>query len=77
MQERTAKILLTGPPGCGKTTAIIQIMENLKSVKAAGFYTKEIRQDNTRKGFGWTRLDGDTTCSASFRSASSGTNLRP
>lgn len=58
MPSKSDKILLTGAPGCGKTTAIIQIMENLKSVKAAGFYTQEIRQDNTRKGFCWTRLDG-------------------
>lgn len=35
-------------------------MENLKDIKAAGFYTQEIREDNTRKGFCWIRLDGAT-----------------
>jgi nucleoside-triphosphatase len=60
MPSKSTKILLTGIPGCGKTTAIIQIMENLKDIKASGFYTQEIRQDNIRKGFCWTRLDGAT-----------------
>jgi len=52
------KILLTGPPGCGKTTAIITITNNLNLEKVAGFYTQEIRENNTRKGFSWKRLDG-------------------
>jgi len=60
MSSKSDKILLTGVPGCGKTTAIIQIVENLKDIKAAGFYTKEIRENNTRKGFSWTCLDGTT-----------------
>lgn len=60
MSSKSNKILLTGVPGCGKTTAIIKIAEKLKGVKAAGFYTQEIREDNTRKGFSWTCLDGDT-----------------
>ncbi len=57
MQSKSAKILLTGLPGCGKTTAIIKIINNLRSDKVAGFYTQEIRQDNIRKGFCWKRLD--------------------
>jgi len=60
MLSKSAKILLTGLPGCGKTTAIMQIIANLDSKKVAGFYTQEIRQNNTRKGFSWTRLDGAT-----------------
>jgi nucleoside-triphosphatase len=58
MQPKSAKILLTGLPGCGKTTAIMKIINNLRSDKVAGFYTQEIRQDNIRKGFCWKRLDG-------------------
>jgi len=49
---------LTGLPGCGKTTAIIKIITNLKGIKAAGFYTQEIRQKGKRKGFRWTTFDG-------------------
>jgi nucleoside-triphosphatase len=60
MSLESAKILLTGLPGCGKTTAVIQIIENIDTKKVAGFYTKEIRENNIRKGFSWTRLDGVT-----------------
>ena len=58
MSSKSAKILLTGLPGCGKTTAVMQIIADLDSKKVAGFYTQEIRQNNVRKGFGWKRLDG-------------------
>ena len=58
MKSKSVKILLTGLPGCGKTTAIIKIIANLDPEKIAGFYTQEIRENNTRKGFSWTRLDG-------------------
>jgi len=60
MSSKSAKILLTGLPGCGKTTAVTRILANLKNVKTAGFYTQEIRQNNRRKGFRWIRLDGAT-----------------
>jgi len=58
MQSKSAKILLTGLPGCGKTTAIMKIIDALDCDKVAGFYTQEIRQNNVRKGFSWKRLDG-------------------
>ena len=58
MPSKSAKILLTGLPGCGKTTAIMKIIAGLGCASVAGFYTEEIREGNTRKGFGWKRLDG-------------------
>ena len=58
MSSKCAKILLTGLPGCGKTTALMQILDALSCKKAAGFYTQEIREAGSRKGFSWTRLDG-------------------
>lgn len=58
MPSKSAKILLTGTPGCGKTTAVIRILEKLKDTEAAGFYTQEIRESKVRKGFKWKRLDG-------------------
>jgi nucleoside-triphosphatase len=58
MPPNPPKILLTGLPGCGKTTVIMQILENLRNIKTAGFYTQEIRENNIRKGFRWTSLDG-------------------
>jgi nucleoside-triphosphatase len=57
---QSAKILLTGLPRCGKTTAVMKIIANLDSGKIAGFYTKEIRIGGVRKGFSWNRLDGTT-----------------
>ena len=58
MSSKSAKILITGLPGCGKTTALMQIIAGLGCEKVAGFYTQEIRQNNVRKGFRWARLDG-------------------
>lgn len=58
MSSKPVKILLTGLPGCGKTTAIMKILENLEEVKTDGFYTQEIREGNIRKGFSFNRLDG-------------------
>ncbi len=56
--SESAKILLTGLPRSGKTTAVMQIIANLNCEKLAGFYTQEIRQGGVRKGFSWQRLDG-------------------
>jgi len=58
MPTKSAKILLTGLPGCGKTSAVMKIISSLECEKVAGFYTQEIRENRTRKGFGWKRLDG-------------------
>jgi len=58
MLSESAKILLTGLPRCGKTTAVMQIIANLNCEKTAGFYTQEIREGGVRKGFSWRLLDG-------------------
>jgi nucleoside-triphosphatase len=60
MSSKSAKILLTGLPGCGKTSAIMKIIASLDYEKVAGFYTQEIRENSMRKGFRWKRLDGAT-----------------
>jgi len=60
MSSKSDKILLTSVPGCGKTTAVIQIVAKLDHKKTVGFYTEEIRQNNMRKGFRWNRLDGSS-----------------
>jgi nucleoside-triphosphatase len=55
------RVLLTGPPGCGKTTAVVRIVGMLdRRMKMAGFYTEEIREAGRRVGFLWRRLDGRT-----------------
>jgi nucleoside-triphosphatase len=54
----TEKILLTGRPGCGKTTLIKQVVNELPR-GAGGFYTEEIRDGGTRAGFKIVTLDGE------------------
>jgi nucleoside-triphosphatase len=54
----TEKILLTGRPGCGKTTLIKRVVNNLPR-RAGGFYTEEIRDGGTRTGFKIVTLDGE------------------
>jgi nucleoside-triphosphatase len=52
MSEPTAKnLLLTGPPGCGKTTAVCRLIEHLADLRLAGFYTQELREGGGRVGF--------------------------
>ena len=58
MNSESAKILITGTPGCGKTTAIMKILEKLDCKNVAGFFTQEIRHNGKRLGFRWERLDG-------------------
>jgi len=50
-------LLLTGQPGAGKTAIIKQALDKTR-VKAAGFYTEEIRTGRIRQGFRIVTLDG-------------------
>jgi len=52
-----AAILLTGHPGCGKTTVIHKTLDSLDR-PAGGFYTREIRRAGQRLGFEIVNLDG-------------------
>jgi nucleoside-triphosphatase len=54
----TEKVLLTGRPGCGKTTLIKRVVNNLPR-GAGGFYTEEIRDGGTRAGFKVVTLNGE------------------
>jgi nucleoside-triphosphatase len=51
------KLLLTGPPGIGKTTLIQKVLSGIE-VSAGGFYTQEIREHGRRSGFPLRTLDG-------------------
>jgi nucleoside-triphosphatase len=51
-------ILITGPPGIGKTTLIKKIEGELAESHPAGFYTEEIRENGARKGFELISLSG-------------------
>lgn len=51
-------VLLTGEPGCGKTTLIRRALTCLPW-PAGGFYTQELRSGGVRQGFIMMTLDGD------------------
>ncbi len=51
------KVLLTGRPGCGKTTLVRRVVKELAQ-SAGGFYTEEIRERGLRRGFKIVTLDG-------------------
>ena len=58
MDRPNTNILLTGPPGVGKTTLFMQICRRLAHHSPVGFYTREIRDEGGRKGFALVGLDG-------------------
>jgi nucleoside-triphosphatase len=52
------RILLTGPPGCGKTTVVRKVADLLRG-RASGFCTEDVRDDTGQRiGFRITSLDG-------------------
>jgi nucleoside-triphosphatase len=51
--------LLTGLPGTGKTSLIIQVASGMKG-RAGGFYTEEIRSQGVRQGFRLVTLEGQS-----------------
>lgn len=68
---RTVKnCLLTGPPGCGKTTVIQRLIERLGDLRLAGFYTQELREQGQRVGFEAVGLSGQRAVLAHVRSHS-------
>jgi nucleoside-triphosphatase len=59
MTPRPVKhVLLTGPPGCGKTTVLRRTVEALDGLRLAGFYTEEVRLRRQRIGFEIVGLGG-------------------
>jgi len=52
------RLLLTGPPGCGKTTVVCRVLERLSGWRVAGFYTRELREQGRRVGFEAVTPDG-------------------
>jgi nucleoside-triphosphatase len=51
-------VLLTGPPGCGKTTVVRRVVQALGGRRLAGFYTQEVRERGQRVGFEIVGLGG-------------------
>jgi nucleoside-triphosphatase len=53
------RILLTGPPQCGKTTVVQKVAARWPG-RAAGFFTREVRRHGQRLGFEIVTLNGET-----------------
>jgi nucleoside-triphosphatase len=51
-------LLLTGAPGCGKTTVLELVAEHLGDLRLAGFLTVELREHGQRVGFEAVGLGG-------------------
>jgi nucleoside-triphosphatase len=56
--------LVTGQPGVGKTTLIRQVVSTMH-LRAAGFYTEDLRTGGVREGFRIVTLEGDIALLAS------------
>jgi nucleoside-triphosphatase len=53
-------LLITGPPGIGKSTLMRRVCDALGDRPKAGFITREIRQGGERQGFELVGMDGRT-----------------
>jgi nucleoside-triphosphatase len=58
MKELKKNILITGAPRMGKTTLIRKLIEELNDFQPVGFFTAEIKDHGTRKGFELISLSG-------------------
>lgn len=66
-----ARLLLTGAPGCGKTTVVRRVVDSLRDLRLAGFLTQEVRGDDGRRtGFEAIGLSGGSATLAGVRSKS-------
>jgi len=52
-----SNILITGPPGCGKSTLIENVVNRMEE-PVGGFFTREIKERGRRVGFSINTLDG-------------------
>jgi nucleoside-triphosphatase THEP1 len=61
--RRVKNLLLTGRPGVGKTT-VVQAVVGLFPGELGGFFTEEIRERGTRRGFSISSVEGESAVMA-------------
>jgi len=72
MTSAAPKLLLTGDPGSGKTTAIRRVVERLHGrIAMRGFVTEELREGTRRVGFRGVTLEGREFLLAHVRNSGS------
>jgi len=54
--QKIKNLLVTGKPGCGKTTLLVNLLRERS--KTRGFYTEEKRRGNARVGFAIKTIEG-------------------
>ena len=54
---KKSNILVTGPPGCGKSTVIEKVVKRMEE-PVGGFFTREIKEEGRRVGFSINTVDG-------------------
>lgn len=65
--SRIKNLLLTGSPGCGKTTVLERVAAHLGDLRLAGFLTLELREHGQRVGFEAVGLGGHRAILAHVR----------
>src|SRR6266404_765058 len=65
--NQPANLLITGPPGIGKTTVLERVIACLPPAAATGFLTRPLRARGVRQGFVIETLDGRSALLASVR----------
>jgi nucleoside-triphosphatase len=62
MDQYTKNLLLTGTPGCGKTTVVLRLVGLARDLRLAGFHTQELRERGRRVGFEAVGLSSGLRC---------------
>jgi nucleoside-triphosphatase len=70
MGGKPVRILLTGLPGCGKTTLIKRLLAEML-IPVSGFFTEEIRENGRRTGFSIAGMSGQKDVLAHLNISSS------